>query len=293
MLVPIQPSGTKPPLFFIHGLHGVMPLGRIFADGLGSDQPIYAIHANGIDGRQPVLDDLRKMVTAYVHEIEAVRPTRPIVIGGMCDGTLAAIEVTRQLQKKGRQVGPLILADPTPVPRQVVRHGVDARRPEVARQLYQRVSANLLAYASRPYNEMPFDSSDPEQVHRATLAGVGTLVALAGFLPTPFSGPVQMIASAQRAASLFHPQMPWHKLLTGPRTALVLPWNHTQLFRSGRTTVAHALKFMLEDGPTLETVTETQELDAPTIEQYAPAIEGIAAKGLKQSDAGVHSNIER
>src|SRR6266852_3377663 len=53
MLQPVQTSGTKPPLFFVHGLHGVMPLGRIFAEGLGPDQPLYAVHANGIDVRRP------------------------------------------------------------------------------------------------------------------------------------------------------------------------------------------------------------------------------------------------
>jgi len=274
MLVPFQTSEAKPPLFFVHGLDGVMPLGRIFATGLGPDQPLYAVNADGIDGRKPVLDDLREIAKSYVRDIQQARPTGPLVIGGMCDGTLAAIEVVRELQKQGRQVGPLILADPLPVPRQAAGgKGVDPRKPEVARQLYRNVETNLLAYASRPYNEMPFDSSDPEQVHRATLAGVGTLTALAGFIPTPFSGPVQMIVSAQRSTSLFHPQMPWHRLLPGPRMILVLPWTHIHLFRSGRATVAHALRFMLGEASAFDAAPECQpEPDAPAIEQFGQPI---------------------
>jgi thioesterase domain-containing protein len=280
MLAPIQTSGDKPPLFFVHGLHGVMPLGRILAEGLGPDQPLYAVHANGIDGRKPVLDDLRKMVAAYVEDIEAARPAGPLVVGGMCDGTLAAIELARELQNRGRQIGPVILADPLPVPRQVGGGNVvDSRKPEVARQLRQGVYATLLAYASRPYNEMPFDASDPEQVHRAASAGLGTLVALAGFFPTPFPGPVQMIASVQRSASLFHPQMPWHKLLTGPRMVLVLPWHHMQLFRDGRETVARALKFLLEEASAFEIIAECRtDADTPIIKQVAHAVNSPAVE---------------
>src|SRR5881227_1323176 len=119
MLVPVRPSGEKPPLFFVHGLHGVMPLGRIFAEALKGERPLYAIHADGIDGRAPILDDLQSMVLAYVEQIEAARPAGPIVIGGMCDGTLAAIELARELRSRGRRIGPVILADPLPIPRHV------------------------------------------------------------------------------------------------------------------------------------------------------------------------------
>src|SRR5438309_97885 len=116
MLVPVQTSGNKAPLFFIHGPHGVMPLGRTFARVLGPEQPIYAIHANGIDGRAPAIDNLKGMVEAYFEEIRKARPTGAVVIGGIGDGSLAAIEIARELQNAGRQVGPVILADPPAAP---------------------------------------------------------------------------------------------------------------------------------------------------------------------------------
>jgi thioesterase domain-containing protein len=53
MLLPIQTSGDEPPLFFVHSLHGVMPLGPSFAAMFGSEQPLCAIHADGIEGRSP------------------------------------------------------------------------------------------------------------------------------------------------------------------------------------------------------------------------------------------------
>ena len=284
MLLPVQTSGEKPPLFFVHGLHGVMPLGRIFAEGLGPDQPLYAVHANGIDGRRPVIDNMRDMVRAYVDEIQEACPTGRLVIGGMCDGGPAAIEIARELRAKGRQVGPVILADPPAIPR-VFQKGNplnDPARPQIAQQLQQRLRDQLLAYASRPYNDMPFDAQDPDQLQDAVLAGVGSLVALSRHVPRPFSGPAQLIVSDRRAALFFHPEMTWHKLLPGPRMVHVLPWDHIQLFRAGRESVARALKFMFGEAPRLGTMAEhPRESDAPAIERFARKIDELAASMAK------------
>jgi thioesterase domain-containing protein len=257
MLVPVQPSGTKPPLFFVHGMHGVMPLGASFAQALGPDQPLYAIHATGVDGRQPPIDDFEKMLRTYIGEIEQVRPAGPLRIGGMCTGCLVVIEIARALQGKGRRTGPLIMADPSPIPwgYDRRRQTVDPREPQVAQQLYRQAHRMLLDYASRPYNDLPFDPSDPSdpsQVHAATLAGVSSLIAFAKHVPSPFPGPAELIVSAEYASGFFHPQMPWSRLLPAPRTAHVLPLQHRELFRSGHEEVARLLKFMLERPPRLE-----------------------------------------
>ena len=62
MLVPIQTSGHKPPLFFVHGRPGIMPVGPALSRVLGPDQPLYVFHASGIDGRGPVIDNVPEMV---------------------------------------------------------------------------------------------------------------------------------------------------------------------------------------------------------------------------------------
>ena len=199
MLVPIQTSGTKPPLFFVHGLRGItFAVGPNFARALGPDQPVYVINANGMDGRQPVIDDAREMVAAYYDDIQRARPAGPLRIGAMCSGCLIAIELARRLQKDGRQTGPLILADPPPVPfgYDKRRNTVDFARPQMAERMYQEVRANMLEKASYGYDALPFDPADPQQLHAATLAGIGSMVAFAKYVPTPFSGPTEMIMSA-------------------------------------------------------------------------------------------------
>jgi len=261
MLLPIQTSGSKPPLFFVHGLYGVMCLGPTFARTFGPDQPLYVINADGIDGTRAPIDDLPQMVRGYVEEIQQTCPAGPIRVGAMCSGCFAAVEIARSLQAQGRETGPVILADPPPMPPGVAAQNrrVDRGNPRIERQLYQQAERALLEHATRPYNAMPFEATDPGELHLATLAGLSSLVAFAHYVPKPFSGSAALIVSAERAPGFFHPQMPWHKLLPGPRLVHVLPWHHQDLFRSGREAVARSLKFMLEEAAAFEIVTESQE----------------------------------
>ena len=252
MLMPINASGTKPPLFLVHGMIGDVGSATPFAHALGPDRPFYTIHANGTDGRDPVIDNMADMVRAYVEQIRGVRPTGLVHIGGFCVGSLAAIEVARALQQEGRQVGPVILADPPPVP-QGLKHrnyAADPRNPSVADALYRSVRERL---SSRPlYNDGPFDPHDPQQLHAATLAGVGSIMALCWHVPQLFSGPTQVIVSAQRAAQFFHPASPWHSLLPGPRMIHVVPWDHHEFFLSGVEHTARVINFLLEEFRALE-----------------------------------------
>ena len=247
MLVPIETSGNKPPVFFVHGLRG-FAFGRRFARALGPDQPVYVINANGMDGRQPVAEDVPGMVLAYVDEIQGARPTGPVRVGGMCTGCLVAIEIARRLQNQGRQTGPVMLVDPPIIPVGYdKRVAVSLRRPQLADRLYQETRSRFLEKASDAYDDLPFDLRDPKQLHLATLAGVRTILAFARYVPRPFSSPAEVIVSVERAPGFFHELMPWHQLLPGPRLVHVLPWGHKQLWRAGRDTVARVMRSMLEE----------------------------------------------
>src|SRR5262249_32439833 len=116
VLVSLQTSGKSPPLFFVHGRTGIMPLGPYLVRRFGPDQPFYAVIANGFYPGQTIIESAPDMVQAYVAEIIGVRPSGPLIVGGMCEGGLIAIEVVRELQARDREVGPVILADPPVVP---------------------------------------------------------------------------------------------------------------------------------------------------------------------------------
>jgi thioesterase domain-containing protein len=230
-------------------LMGFVSIGGFLAQALGQDQPFYCVNANSIDSRATTkTGSVKAMALNYVEEILRVQPSGPLVIGGMCVGGLAAIEVARELQARGREVGPVILADPPTVPPGYIKQNqtVNPRDPRIAAQLYERVRGQLLERASISYADLPFEPNDPDQVHLAALAGVNSLFALSTHVPEMFPGAVVMILSIAHAAGIFHPQMHWIKLLPQAPTAHVLPCTHLEMFRSARHDFARVLKFALE-----------------------------------------------
>jgi thioesterase domain-containing protein len=252
MLMPIRTSGTQPPLFLMHGNTGDVYLATSFAHVLGPQRPVYAIHANGIDGREAVIDNMPDMVSAYLEQIRGARPAGPIHISGFCMGSLIAIEVTRALQKEGRHVGPVILVDPPPVIPGFNKQtrAIDHRNPLVAKTLYRSVHTWLLDRPPNPYDDMPFDYRDPQQMHTAILAGVGSLVAVNKHMPQPFPGYAQVIVSAARAAPFFNPTSSWQSVLPGPRMVHVAPYDHQEFFSSGLEHVGRVINFLLEEATT-------------------------------------------
>ena len=104
-LFPIQSTGSKPPLFM---LHGSGQLGR----QLDMDQPVYGGRTHGLDGRR-AHPSVEKMAAEYVKEICMVQPEGPYFVGGFCFGGLLAFEVARQLREQDQEVALLLLLDPT------------------------------------------------------------------------------------------------------------------------------------------------------------------------------------
>ena len=245
MLVPFQTSGAKPALYLVHGLGGLMSMGRFFAQSLGSDQPLYGINANGIDGRESTASNSQAMALAYVDEILDAQPDGQLLLGGMCGGGLIAMEVARELKARGREVGLVILLDPPPVPHIYEPHKrlVDPQNPAIVSRLYRGTRAYLL---KQDPQDIPFPANDEKRTHLATLAGVNACVALSQHRPKAFPGKVTAILSSERAAGFFHPQMPWAKLLLQRSTAHVVSGSHEDFFNSARYDVARILKFVLE-----------------------------------------------
>ena len=175
---------------------------------------------------------------------------------------MAAIEVARELQARGRELGPLILADPPNVPPGYIKRNqeIDPRNPLVAQQLYQWARGRLLFHAS--HGRVPFEVNNERQLHAATLAGINSLVALSKHIPAIFSGAVTAILSFEHATGFFHPEMHWVKLLPQKPTGHVLPYIHDEIFQSGRHEFARVLKFVLEGAMNSETRVESGAVTA-------------------------------
>jgi FkbH-like protein len=114
LLVPIQPNGTRPPLFLVHGAGGDVLWGYAnLAAYLGQDQPIYGIKSRGQAGL-PEFSDLKEMAGCYINELRSLQPAGPYLLGGYCFGGNVAYEMARQLRARGESVALVLLLDSSP-----------------------------------------------------------------------------------------------------------------------------------------------------------------------------------
>jgi amino acid adenylation domain-containing protein/FkbH-like protein len=114
LLVPVQPHGTRAPLFLVHGAGGDVLWGYAnLANYLPADQPVYGIKSRGQAGfDEPA--SLEEMAACYLQAVRAYQPRGPYYLGGYCFGGNVAYEMARQLQSEGQQVALVALLDSAP-----------------------------------------------------------------------------------------------------------------------------------------------------------------------------------
>lgn len=110
-LVPIQPKGTKAPIFVISGLGGNVVKFQALAFHLGEDQPMYGLIPRGLDGKEPFHSRLEDVAADYVRAIREKQPDGPCHLVGYSFGGIVAFEVAQQLLAQGSQVGMLAFFD--------------------------------------------------------------------------------------------------------------------------------------------------------------------------------------
>jgi acyl-CoA synthetase (AMP-forming)/AMP-acid ligase II/thioesterase domain-containing protein/NAD(P)-dependent dehydrogenase (short-subunit alcohol dehydrogenase family)/acyl carrier protein len=110
-LVAIQPNGSKPPLFCVHGAGGNVLMYRELIPYLQPDQPLYGLQALGLDGMDSPLAKLEEIAEIYVQEIVNVQPQGPYFLVGLSAGGVIAFEMAQILRKQGQEVALLGLID--------------------------------------------------------------------------------------------------------------------------------------------------------------------------------------
>jgi amino acid adenylation domain-containing protein len=109
-VVPFQPNGSKPPLFWFEW----GPWDFRLPQYLGSDQPVYGLQHQSQDGRRARHTSIEQMAAHYIEEMRAVRAKGPYFLGGLCIGGMVTFEMARQLQQQGEEVPLVVLLDPDP-----------------------------------------------------------------------------------------------------------------------------------------------------------------------------------
>jgi surfactin family lipopeptide synthetase A len=107
-IVPIQPRGSRPPLFWIRG----GPRFRLLAKKLGPEQPFLGLDLPFADGAKlPVPYRMEDIADLLVRALQEEQPHGPYYLAGLCVNAVLAYEVARQLRASGEEVALLAMFD--------------------------------------------------------------------------------------------------------------------------------------------------------------------------------------
>lgn len=110
-LVPIKPTGSKTPVYMIHGsgLNAFMfhPMMKHF----DADRPLYGIQAVGLDGTDQHIHSIEDIAARYIRELKQQNPSGPYIFVGYSLGGMIGLEMARQLKAEGKEVTLLGMID--------------------------------------------------------------------------------------------------------------------------------------------------------------------------------------
>ncbi len=105
-ILPIQTTGSKPPLFCVDGGPFFLPL----AQNLGADQPVYGLRLE--DTMQfPSPYRFEDIAAYHIESLRMAQPSGPYYLGGWCLAGVLAYEMARQLKAQGEKVVLVALFD--------------------------------------------------------------------------------------------------------------------------------------------------------------------------------------
>ena len=243
--VRIQPSGSRPPLFFID----LFPLFRALASRLGSDQPFLGLPNPAVALLSHPFS-LGEIAAYHVATIRATHPVGPYFIAGWSAGGTVAYEVARQLRASGGEIALLAMFEASSP--EYDRHTWQ----EWARGLQRRFRFHLKRIARLdPREAAPYAVARLRTIARNTRAGAwrrvyraglglggvlhgrfqstdqAVLFALSTYDPEPYPGRIIFFRSADRLACFGGPlDFGWGKFALGGVEVHVVPGDHISMF---------------------------------------------------------------
>ncbi|TSC25948.1 non-ribosomal peptide synthetase/type I polyketide synthase [Corallococcus sp. Z5C101001] len=246
-LVPIQPAGTKPPLFLVHPVGGSVLCYAELARKLGTEQPVFGLQVP--PGAPP--RSIEAMASAYLDSLREVQPRGPYHLGGWSMGGVVAYEMARQLHAAGDTVATLALIDVLVPPAGQGGDAMDeaalmARFAEDLGALSARrvkVDAGALrslpseAVLERVVDDLRAQEAIAPELDRATLGAhaevfKANMRALTAYQARPYAGRVWFCRGAQPGGASRQNAEAWLQLSSGGEL-VELEGNHYTLFSHG------------------------------------------------------------
>ena len=248
-LVPVQPDGSRVPMFFVHAEEGNVLFYRALAKRLGTDQPFYGLQARNLDGSASDPGEIEDIAADYLAEIRTVRPSGPYALGGFCLGGAIAVEMARQLRAAGEEVAPVVMiqtehhdyidAGRATLRRRLIHRPIDRLAYELS-EITRRDSAQRSRYLSRKARGLAeiarvnvsgdpgVDGDRPQGGGAHTRAVAATYrAAFWRYRPLPYDGPSLVVrAAAQPRGLADDPLLGWGPVLQGDVESVTIEGSH-------------------------------------------------------------------
>ena len=235
-LVPLRTTGSRPPLFLIHGSGGNLLSYKPLLKSLREDQPAYGLQYSEGSFDPTRLPFIETLAAEFLQEVRQVQPHGPYYLLGHCAGGSIAYEMACQLAEKGEIAALVGLVDvfaqpyklrfPIRVERRValLKEHIHIILKDKARFSYlesklQRVRREVTVKIRRTI--APETRNLPIDLEEATLF----------FTPRRYSGTVHLFASPDSATEYL--DVPhdygWSRLVSERVSVHHLPGNHLTL----------------------------------------------------------------
>jgi amino acid adenylation domain-containing protein len=250
VLVPLQASGSQPPLFLVHPVGGEVSWYLALARHLGTDQPVYGLqrpaHSTSADY------DLPTLAERYVEAVRSVQGAPPYLLGGWSLGAVVAFEMARQLRSTGDEVD-LVMIDPPPPFATPQGDGELALLRSLARELEGHAGRSL-GLAAEDFERIPPEERLRHLLIAAQAAGAlssdlriedlqgefrerliviqQNRQALRTYVPGFYPGRLTLFRAIDSMAGAGDPSFGWTELAAGGAVVHLLPGDHESILRA-------------------------------------------------------------
>jgi len=263
-LFPINPNGSKVPIFCVHPYSGMALCYIELAKLLGPEQPFYGLQALGLEKGQEPLTQVEDMANLYLPAIRQVQQKGPYILLGWSYGGYVALQMANELTAQGEQIAFLGLLDawaPSELPDDdlleeiiVPLFGGNISLPA---KEFQKLTSNeqalLILKQARQDNLLPPDF-ELDDIKRFLEVLSLNLKAIREYSPPPYPGAMTLFRAekgslglSQEVFAAMEPTLGWAKKNVGQVEVETVPGYHEYMvYKPNVTTLAQKLQVCIE-----------------------------------------------
>ncbi|MBD2355858.1 amino acid adenylation domain-containing protein [Tolypothrix sp. FACHB-123] len=235
-IVPVQPKGSRSPLFGIHSTRY-----HALANYLGTEQPIYALRyglavENG-ENMPNLPEKMEDLAAHYIQEMRIIQPQGPYYLMGLCIESIIAFEMAQQLTAQGEKVAMLALFDPT------IEEGAKPLSwPNKLLNIVKIGPGEVIQRAKKNLVKKILTRNQKQAVNKAQ-------VKYKDYVLKPYQGKASIFKPVDHISLSYdyEPDFGWGKLVKGGLDIYEIPGVHTDIFQEPNVqVVAEKLKDCLD-----------------------------------------------